>query len=147
MTRFGRTVGVALVAMLMAAAAFPALVLGADGVPATSAQTLVLAAVLTVAGCASFAPLVTGIISLANTLGVGFVKGNEARAAAIISLAIVVAGVVSAIQVGALGLGIDGLFTGFTAWYTLSTLSTSIYDDIKGKPSSLRAGLTQGSGT
>lgn len=108
-------------------------------------QALALAAVLTTAGTVAFAPLVTGFISLMNTLNIPGIAGNETRVAAIVSAVIAVLGTVSAIQSGNLSLGLDGLFVAFTSWYALTTLATSIYDDLKGKASSTRAKLVVGS--
>jgi hypothetical protein len=96
-------------------------------------NALTLALILTAAGVAPAAALVTGLVSLLGNLG-SFVAGKERLFAFVLSAVLVVfAYAATAVTVSA----VTG-FGAFLAWYGIARLSMATYDDIKGKANSLR---------
>jgi hypothetical protein len=94
---------------------------------------LTLALILTAAGVAPAAALVTGLVSLLGNLG-PILVGRE-RIAAFFLSAVLVAYAYWATSVDVTA--ISG-FGAFLAWYGIARLSMATYDDIKAKPNSLR---------
>lgn len=96
-------------------------------------NALSLALILTAAGVAPAAALVTGLVSLLGNLG-SLVDGRERILAFLLSAVLVVfAYVATAVEVTA----VTG-FGAFLAWYGIARLSLATYDDVTGKPNSLR---------
>ena len=95
-------------------------------------NALSLALILTAAGVAPAAALVTGLVSLLGNLG-SIVDGRERILAFVLSAVLVVfAYIATAVEITA----VTG-FGAFLAWYGIARLSMATYDDIKSKPNSL----------
>jgi hypothetical protein len=94
---------------------------------------MVLADVLTVAGVAASAAVVTGVIQLLKSVLPAIDNGREKLAALLLSAVLVVLAVVDS---GAFGL--PALFTAFLAWLSIAKLATGIYDEVTGQPGSFR---------
>lgn len=96
-------------------------------------NALSLALILTAAGVAPAAALVTGLVSLFGNLG-SVVNGHERVLAFILSgILVVFAYAATSVTVTA----VTG-FGAFLAWYSIARLSLATYDDVKAKPNSLR---------
>jgi hypothetical protein len=94
-----------------------------------------LAAVLTVAGVAGSAALVTGLIQVLKGAFPSITLGNEKPFALVFALILVVLAVISS---GIFTL--PALFTAFVAWLSIAKLATGIYDEVTAQPGSFRAG-------
>lgn len=94
-----------------------------------------LAMVLTVAGVAGSAALVTGLIQLLKSAFPTIDGGYEKPAALVFAAILVVLAVVSS---GVFTL--PALFTAFVAWLSIAKLSTGIYDEVTAQPGSFRGG-------
>jgi len=101
--------------------------------PGVDANALTLALVLTAAGVAPSAALVTGLVSLLGNLG-PIVAGRERILAFILSAVLVVFAYLATATAITPVTG----FGAFLAWYGIARLSMATYDDIKSKPNSLR---------
>lgn len=100
---------------------------------------LTLAALLTTAGATVLATIITGLVSIIGSLLKGRLVGNEARLAAFLAALFVGVLATQAVLTGAMVLGIPlGLAVVF-AWYGVTRLSMSIYDDATNAPAGLRA--------
>ena len=99
-------------------------------------DTLTLAALLTTAGAATLAAIVTGLVSIIGRLFV--VGGNEARLAALITFAFVLLLSVQAVLSGSIVVGVPLILGAVIAWYSVTRLAMSIYDDITDQPDSFR---------
>lgn len=89
--------------------------------------------ILTVAGVAASAAIVTGLIQLIKSAFPVFDAGLEKPLALVLAAVLVVLAVVSS---GVFTL--PALFTAFLAWLSIAKLSTGIYDEVTGQPSALR---------
>lgn len=96
-------------------------------------NALTLALILTAAGVAPAAALVTGLVSLLGNLG-SIVDGRERILAFILSAVLVVFAYVAT----AVDITLVTGFGAFLAWYGIARLSLATYDDVKAKPNSLR---------
>lgn len=94
-----------------------------------------LAMVLTVAGVAASAGIVTGLIQLLKTAFPSLDAGLEKPLALVISAVLVVLAVISS---GVFTL--PALFTAFIAWLSIAKLATGIYDEVTAQPGSFRGG-------
>lgn len=105
-------------------------------------STLTLVALLTTPGATVAAGLVTGLVGIFANLIPG-VRGNEKKTAAVLSALLVVLLAVAAIMDGTFvlpGAIIALILAVVFAWYNITRMSMSIYDDFFAKPASLRAG-------
>jgi len=94
-----------------------------------------LAAVLTVAGVAASAAIITGLIQLLKSVIPAIDNGKEKPVALVLAAILVVLAVVDA---GVFTLPF--LFAAFLAWLSIAKLSTGIYDEVTGQPGSFRGG-------
>lgn len=93
-----------------------------------------LAAVLTVAGVAGSAALITGLIQLLKGAFPVLDAGYEKKLALLFSAILVVLAVISTSV-----FTLPALFTAFVAWLSIAKLATGIYDEVTAQPGSFRA--------
>lgn len=103
-------------------------------------STLTLAALLTTAGAGVMAGIVTGLVAIFTRLAPPL-AGNEARAVAAISAFFVGLLATQAVLTGAMAVGIPLVLAVVIAWYGVTRIAMSLYDDVTGQPGSLRAQL------
>lgn len=107
--------------------------------PDLDPNTLTLALLLTTTGSLAVATFIMGFVAVLGRLIPGVVVGREVQSAALIALVIVVLLAVAAVQSAAMPIGIPLVFAMLFAWYAVTRLAMSLYDDLTGKPSSLRS--------
>lgn len=101
--------------------------------------------VLTPAGFVTTAAIVTGLVEVLVRL-VGFIRGYEQQAAAVLAAVFVVAAV--AVQVSEappadVGAYVGTFFTAVLAWYGILRIAMGIHDDVAQKPNSLTGPTVQ----
>jgi len=96
-----------------------------------------LAAVLTVAGVAASAAIITGLIQLIKTAFPKVDAGYEKPAALLLAGILVVLAVVNAAV-----FTLPAFFTAFIAWLSIAKLATGIYDEVTQQPGSFTGGET-----
>lgn len=104
-------------------------------------QGITLAALLTTAGSTAAAGLITGLVAVIRSIFPG-IDGHEKQAAAVIALVLVLVCAVQAVITGTVTLDLTIVLAVVFAWYAVTRLAMSIYDDVARKPAGLRGGDT-----
>ena len=103
----------------------------------TDLTTLTLALLLTTGGALAAATFLTGFVAVLGRLFPG-IGGKEPRVVAASALVLVILLAVAALQAGAMVVGVPLILAIVSAWYAVTRLAMSIYDDLTNNPRSLR---------
>jgi hypothetical protein len=96
-----------------------------------------LADVLTLAGAAIAAPLVTGLVEVLKRSAPKFVSGNEQAMALAASMVLVIAASVDRHQTAGVTT-LNDVFVSFVAWLAIAKLATAVHDEVTAAPGSFR---------
>ena len=96
-----------------------------------------LADILTLAGAALAAPLVTGLVEVLKRSVPKLVTGNEQAMALVTSMVLVIAASVDRHQSAGITT-LNDVFVSFVGWLAIARLSTAVYDEATAAPGSFR---------